>query len=113
MNAKVKMVDDVAVLTVKGNLMGGSETDSCHMKVKELLEEKTKKIVADLSHVKWVNSKGLGMLMACLTSSKNSGGVFKICGASEKVNSLLMITKLITIFECFDTVDEAVASFRE
>lgn len=113
MNAKVKMIDDVAVVSIKGNLMGGSETDSCHMKVKELLEDKTKKLVADLSHVKWMNSKGLGMLMACLTSSKSSGGVFKICGASEKVNSLLMITKLITIFECFDTVEDAVSSFSE
>ncbi len=111
MNVKVKMYDDVAVLTIKGNLMGGKETDSCHLKVKELLQDGSKKIVADLSRVKWMNSKGLGMLMACFTSTKNSGASFRLCCISEKVNSLLMITKLITIFECFDTVEEAVTSF--
>jgi anti-sigma B factor antagonist len=111
MRVKIRMAGDVAVIGIKGNLMGGKETDACHQKVKDLLQEGKKKIVADLSNVKWMNSKGLGMLMACLTSVRNAEGVFKISGSSDKVKSLLMITKLITIFETHNSVEEAVDSF--
>lgn len=111
MNVKIRMAEDVAVVAIKGNLMGGKETDSCHEEVKNLLRDGKKKIVADLSSVKWMNSKGLGMLMACLTSVRNAEGVFKISGSSDKVKSLLMITKLITIFETYNSVEEAVDSF--
>jgi anti-sigma B factor antagonist len=112
MSVKTERKGDVAVLHVKGKLMGGSETEEVHITVKDFIAEGHKNIVADVSHVKWVNSKGLGMLMACYTSSKNAGGEFKIAGAQEKTKSLLMITKLMTIFECFDKVDEAVKSFK-
>ena len=112
MSVKTEVKGDVAVIQVKGKLMGGAETDECHVCVKDFIAGGNKNIVADLSHVKWVNSKGLGMLMACFTSLKNAGGEFKIAGATEKTKSLLMITKLLTIFECYDKVDEAVASFK-
>ncbi|HHS13155.1 MAG TPA: anti-sigma factor antagonist [bacterium] len=111
MQVKIRMAKDVVVVGIKGNLMGGKETDACHQKVKDLLQEGKKKIVADLSNVKWINSKGLGMLMACLTSVRNAKGVFKISGSSDKVKSMLMITKLITIFQTYNSVDEAVDSF--
>ena len=111
MGTKVKIVRDVAVVTAKGKLMGGPETDECHQKMKTLISEGHKKFVIDLSKVKWVNSRGFGMLMACYTSCKNAGGDLKIAGATEKVNSLLMITKLITVFECFDNVDQAIGSY--
>jgi anti-sigma B factor antagonist len=111
MSLKSQMIGDVAILTIKGKLMGGQETEDCHQKVKSLIEAKHTNIVADLSKVKWVNSKGLGMLMACFTSCKNAKGDFKLAGATDKVNSLLMMTKLMTIFETFDSVDKAVSSF--
>ena len=112
MSVKTELNGDVAILHVKGKLMGGSETEECHSCVKDYIADGNKKIVADLSHVKWVNSKGLGMLMACFTSLKNAGGDFKIAGATEKTRSLLMITKLLTIFECYDKLYEAVDSFK-
>ena len=112
MAVKINSQGDIYIVTVRGKLMGGKETDECHLAVKNLLTNGHKKIVADLSKVKWVNSKGLGMLMACYTSCKNADGNFKIAGASKKTNSLFMITKLITIFETYKTVDEAVASFK-
>ena len=112
MSLKTELKGNVAILHIKGKLMGGNETDECHRKVKDLIAEGQKNILADLSHVTWLNSKGLGMIMACFTSLKNAGGEFKISGATEKAKSLLMITKLLTIFESFDKVDEAVASFK-
>ena len=111
MSAKVKTIGDVAVLSVKGNLMGGSETEECHVKIKELIGQGMKKVVVDLSGAKWVNSRGLGMMIACYTSLKNASGDFKICCATEKVRSLLTITKLVTIFETYDDVNKAVRSF--
>jgi anti-sigma B factor antagonist len=112
MSITITHYDDVVILSTKGNLMGGKETDDYHQMVKDLLEGGKTKIIADLSKVKWMNSKGLGMLMGCFTSCKNAGGNFKVAGAAEKVKSLLMITKLLTIFDAFDTVDEAVVSYK-
>ena len=111
MAVKERIVDNVSVVIVRGKLMGGDETDEVHTKVKSILIAGRHNIVVDLSRVKWVNSRGLGMLMACFTSCRNAGGDLKIACATEKVNSLLMITKLMTIFETYETVDEAVGSF--
>jgi len=111
MSLQVEKREDVAVITVKGNLMGGRESDAVYEKVKQLLSAGTKHFVVDLSRVKWMNSQGLGSLMACLTSSRNMEGDLKITGATEKVKSILMVTKLMTIFEHFDSVDAAVQSY--
>jgi len=113
MSIKVKMDGDIAVVSIKGNLMGDKMTDTCHKKIKDLLEDGQKKIIVDLSAVKWMNSKGLGMLMACFTSAKNADSIFKVASASKKVKSLFMITKLNTIFDAYDTVEEAVESFKK
>ncbi len=111
MVVKEKIQGDLAVLAVSGKLMGGKETKQVHEKVKSLLGDGFKKIVIDLSKVKWLNSSGLGMLISCLTSITNAGGKIKIAGATEKVNNLLMITKLITVFDAYESVDRAVATF--
>lgn len=113
MSVKEKIVDNVAVLTVGGKLMGGNETWDVHSKVKSLLADGINKVVIDLSKVKWVNSQGLGMLMSCHTSLQNAKGRLAIAGVTEKVNSLFMITQLITIFDTYETVDRAVASFKQ
>lgn len=111
MAVKEKMQADVAVLQLSGKLMGGEETKEVHEKVKSLLADGIKKIVIDLSKVKWLNSSGLGILISCLTSVTNAKGQLKIAGATEKVNSLLMITKLITVFSAYESVDRAIATF--
>jgi anti-sigma B factor antagonist len=111
MAVKEKIQGDVAILHLSGKLMGGNETKEVHEKVKSLLADRLKKIVIDLSKVKWLNSSGLGMLISCLTSVTNAEGKLKIAGATEKVNSLFMITKLITVFDSYETVDRAVATF--
>ncbi len=112
MAVKEKIQGDVAVLHISGKLMGGEETKEVHEKVKSLLGDGIKKIVIDVSNVKWLNSSGLGMLISCLTSVTSAEGTLKIAGATEKINSLLMITKLITVFDTYETVDRAVATFK-
>jgi len=112
MNIKAEEFDGVVVLSIKGNLMGGPETISVHEKVKEFIAQGKKKIVIDLSGVKWMNSSGLGAMMGCLTSLKNANGDLKLSGVTEKVKSLFMITKLITIFETYSSPEEAVKAFQ-
>jgi len=113
MGVKEKIVGDVAIMTLSGKLMGGKETSEVYEHLKGMVADKIRKVVVDLSKVKWLNSQGIGMLMACYTALKNVDGKLVIAGATEKVNSILMLTQLLTIFEHFDTVDRAVASFKE
>ena len=112
MHIEVKKFGDVNVIEIKGNLMGGPETIAVHDKVKELVAGNKKNVVIDLSKVKWMNSSGLGTMMGCLTSLRNADGDLKLCGVTEKVKSLFMITKLITLFDTYGTTEEAVEAFK-
>ncbi len=112
MKIKETMHDDVAVLKVSGNLMGGPETQELHAQVRSLVGEGIIKIVVDLSAVKWLNSSGLGVLMAAYTTAKNKGGALKLAGVHEKVQSLLMITQLVNFFESHENTEKAVQSFK-
>ncbi|GAB4378937.1 MAG: hypothetical protein Kow0042_27870 [Calditrichia bacterium] len=113
MKVKEKIEGDVAILTVSGNMMGGPETSALHEKVKSLIADGIKKVVIDLKGVKWMNSSGLGVLMACMTSLNNAGGKLKLASVTEKVKSLLMITQLMRIFDTYENADRAAASFYE
>ncbi|MFQ5676442.1 MAG: STAS domain-containing protein [bacterium] len=112
MQIKEQRHGDVAVIALKGKLMGGPETIAVHDKVKELAENNVGKVVIDLGKVKWMNSSGLGTLIGSMTTLKNSGGELKLANVTEKVQSLFMITKLVTIFETHDDVEAAVNSFK-
>ncbi len=111
MRIKEKLEKDIAVLTVSGNMMGGPETTALHEKVKSLLADGVKKVVIDLKNVKWMNSSGLGVLMACWGSVVKSGGNLKLASATEKVKSLMIITQLLQFFETYENVNRATASF--
>jgi anti-sigma B factor antagonist len=110
---KIKTVEhyNAVVIELKGNVMGGPEASELNELLHKLLDSNKKNIIIDLADVKFMNSSGLGMLISAFTTMKNGGGNLKLANATEKIQSLLLITKLITIFENFDTVDEAVKSF--
>lgn len=112
MNIKEKMHGDVAVIALKGNLMGEPDTTDVREKVYGLLQDEVKKVVLDLGKVKWINSSGLGALIAAMTSVKNKGGDLRLANVTEKVESIFMITQLIKVFKTYETVDRAVASFK-
>lgn len=113
MNIEVKDFGDITMLGIKGNLMGGPETISVHDKVRDLIGQGKNRVVIDLSQVKWMNSSGLGTMMGCLTSLRSAKGDLKLCGVTDKVKSLFMITKLITIFETYGSSEEAVEAFKK
>lgn len=112
MTIKEEIRDNVALLFLKGNMMGGPESMEVHEKIKSLISDNMLKVVIDLAKVKWMNSSGLGALMASMTSLNNSGGELKISSTTEKIKNLFMITKLLTIFDTYETADRAVASFK-
>ena len=100
------------VIELKGNVMGGPDAQEFSSLLHKQLEDGKKNVVVNLADVKFMNSSGLGMLISGFTTIKNGGGAFKLANATEKINSLLVITKLITIFEHYTSVDEAVKSFK-
>ncbi len=105
-------VDDIIVLVPKGKIMGGPDATLLHDKLHNFIDQNRKKIIIDLSKVELMNSTGLGILISGLTTMKNNGGELKLAAVTEKIQSLLTITKLITVFENYDTVDQAVGSFK-
>ncbi len=106
-----RVANGVAVLEPSGKIMGGSDSTILHEKLHEHIENGVKNVVIDLSKVDWVNSTGLGILIAGLSTMKNNGGRLKLANVTEKIKSLLTITKLVTVFESHETVEEAVAAF--
>jgi len=99
------------VIELKGNVMGGEDTKEFNEFLHKLLDEGKTNVVIDLGEVKFMNSSGLGMLIGGLTTIKKANGSLKLARVTEKIESLLIITKLVTIFEFYNTVEEAVNSF--
>jgi len=102
--------NDIVVFDVSGKIMGGEETTMFHGKLHEYINQKKNNVVVDLSKVDWVNSVGLGMLISALTTVKNSGGRL-VLSSITKIESILTITRLISVFEHYDSRDEAIKSF--
>jgi anti-sigma B factor antagonist len=102
--------NDIVIMNVSGKIMGGEETTMFHGKLHEYIDQNKKNIVVDLSKVDWVNSVGLGMLISALTTVKNSGGRLVLANIT-KIESILTITRLITVFEHYDSRAEALQSF--
>ena len=112
MRLKTKDVKGVTLIELKGNVMGGPDASSLNEELHKLIEGGKKNIVVDLGDVMFMNSSGLRMLIGALTTVRNAGGQLKLARASEKIESLLIVTKLITVFEHHEKVDEAIGSFK-
>ncbi|MDP2960912.1 MAG: STAS domain-containing protein [candidate division Zixibacteria bacterium] len=102
----------IVILEPKGKIMGGPDATILHDSLHELINQGKKKVVIDLAKVDWMNSTGLGILISGLTTMRNNGGELKLANVTEKIQSLLTITKLITVFETFDSVEQAIQSFK-
>jgi len=108
---KVRKTDSVAILDLSGKLMGGPDADIFKDTVKQLIQEGYKNVLVNLSHVPWVNSTGLGILIAGYTTLKREGGTLKLLNVTDRIESILMITKLGTIFESYSDEAEALKTF--
>ena len=106
-----KELSGVTVVSISGRLTLGDDSE-LRNRVKGLLAEGKKRLVLDLGDVSYMDSAGLGTLVAAYTSARNSGTDIKLANLSKKSDQLLSITKLLTVFEVHPTVEEAVNSFR-
>ena len=105
-------VNDIVILEPRGKIMGGPDASLLHDKLYECIQNDKKRVVIDLAGVEWMNSTGLGILIQSFTTLRNSQGQLKLARVTDKIQSLLTITKLVSVFEAFDSVDEAIASFK-
>ncbi len=101
------------IIEFKGNVMGGPDAVSLNEELHELIDNDKTNVVVDLGKVKFMNSSGLGMLIGALTTMKKAGGDLRIANPTDKIESLLIITKLITVFKHYQTLEEAIASYQE
>ncbi len=111
MKCTTRIINDVMVIEVEGDIMGGSETEEFQTLIYNSIENDKVKIVADLTNANWINSSGLGMLITGLTTARSSDGDLKLAKVSPRIRRPLEITKLDTILSIHPTVDEAIASF--
>ncbi len=107
-----KQVADVVVLEFSGELMGGSDLDIFRTVIDKIIEKEQVNVVIDMSHVTWMNSSGLGMLISALTSLRSNGGDIRLANMSERLRRPMEITKLDSVFQDFPSVEEAVKSYQ-
>src|SRR5690625_2946235 len=113
MNYEVGERYNDVVITPKGNVMAGPDGSMLHETLHELRKQGKKNVGVDLSKVKIMNSSGLGMLTSGLTTMRNAGGDLRLANVADRIQSLLVVTRLITVFKNYDSVDEAVESYDE
>jgi anti-sigma B factor antagonist len=101
----------VTVLMLAGRVTLGEESNKLRTKLKDLLGEGKTRVVLDLAEVKYIDSAGLGTLVAGYTSARNQGASMKLANLTKKFDEQLHITKLVTVFDVYDSVADAVKSF--
>jgi len=101
----------VAILQPKGKIMGGPDATILRERIHDLVTDSHLKVVIDLAKVDWMNSNGLGILISGMTTLRDNNGDLKLANVTDKIQSLLTITKLVSVFEAYESVDDAVASF--
>jgi anti-sigma B factor antagonist len=106
-----RKVDGVSVLDLEGRIVLGEESSALRERVKELLGQNRKKIVLNMGQVSYIDSAGLGALVAAHTSAKNQGATLKLVNLGTKFREVLQVTKLLTVFEVYDTEQAAIADF--
>jgi len=111
MTFKVREVGGVTIVDLSGKITMGDGSPTLREEVHKLLDEGKKKIVLNLADVNYIDSSGLGELVSSYTSVKNSGGELKLLNLTSRVRDLLVITKLVTVFEVKDDEVSAVSSF--
>ncbi len=111
MQIEERAVGDVTVLDLKGRVTLGEGDELLKDKVNSLLNQGRRKLVLNLAEVPYVDSAGLGEIVRTYTTVSRQGGSLKLLNLTKRIADLLSITKLLTVFETFDTEADAVKSF--
>jgi anti-sigma B factor antagonist len=106
-----RSVDGVMILDLKGPIRIGEGNLDLHRVISSLVEQNERRILLNLANVTYIDSSGLGELVAGYTSIEKNGGEMKLINLTDRVTELMMITKLLTVFDVFDNESEAIKSF--
>jgi anti-sigma B factor antagonist len=106
-------VDGVSVVALDGRIVLGEESNALREKVKSLIAEGKKKVVLNMANITFIDSAGLGTLVAAHHSAKSQGASLKLAHLGAKFQEVLQITKLLTVFDVYNTEAEAVGSFAK
>jgi len=104
--------DGVAVIEPSGKLMGGADTGELDEKLYTLLGKGQLKVVVDLAHTDWMNSSGIAILIHHWKKYNDAGGQLKLANLTKKIEKIMVIAKLTTVFDVLDTLDDAIKSFQ-
>jgi anti-sigma B factor antagonist len=106
-----RVVNGVDVVDIEGRIVLGEESNAFREKVKSLLAAGKKKIVLNLAQVSYIDSAGLGTLVATFHSARSQGATLKLTNLGTKFKEVLQVTKLMTVFDTYDTEAAAIQSF--
>ncbi len=104
---------NASIIHLKGKLIGGPLASEFNQTLHSLMDQGKKNIIVDMSRVGFISSSGLGILISGLASLRKEGGDLKLAAISNKMEGLLSITKLDQIFDHYDSVEQAEASFNK
>lgn len=106
-----RTVDGILAMELSGRIVFGEESSLLREEIKKAIE-KNKRIVLNLAEVNYIDSGGLGTLVALHTTAHNVGASIKLAGLTKRVGDLLQVTKLLTVFDVHETEYKALESFR-
>jgi anti-sigma B factor antagonist len=111
MKIETRTVGDVHILDISGKITLGEGTMAVRNTVRDVLKNGGKKIILNLADVNYIDSSGIGELVSSYTTVTNQGGKLKLLNLTKKIQELLAITKLLTVFSVYDSEQQAISSF--
>jgi anti-sigma B factor antagonist len=111
MQIEERVVSDVTILDLKGKMTLGEGDELLKERINSLIQQGHRKLVLNLEGVPYIDSAGLGEIVRTYTTVSRQGGKLKLLNLTKRIQDLLAITKLLTVFETFDSEQEAVRSF--
>lgn len=111
LNITERKKDSVTILDLRGDIRLSGGNAVLHNALRSLVERGEKRVLLNLADVAHIDSVGLGEIVSSFTTMQRNGGEMKLLHLTDRVNELMMITKLLTVFDVFDNEDEAIASF--
>ena len=112
LNINERQAGDVTVLDMSGKITIGEGSVALRTAIRRLLEEGKKRILLNLAGVSYIDSSGIGELVSSYTAINKEGGQLKLLNLTQKIKDLLTITKLLTVFDVYDSEAEALNSFK-
>ncbi|MFQ5629414.1 MAG: STAS domain-containing protein [bacterium] len=106
-------IDGIIIVHLSGKIMGGPEMPDLCNTLKKQMKTGSKKILMDFRNVRWINSTGIGSILGCVTTLRKKGGDIRFASLSSAVKHYFHITKIDTVVEVYESIDDAVADFGE